>query len=93
MLASGPYMIDPGGAGTGEEPFPVTCMVSPDMRSAITVVPHDSLERTLVYSGYKLELRVSWIRRQCLAPIGAVVKLIAPPAHSISGSVTSVTSL
>ena len=45
-------MIDPDGAGTGEQPFLVMCSMSVETRSAATIVRHDSMQRTLV-DGYE----------------------------------------
>ena len=48
ISANGEYMIDPDGIGSGEQPFPVTCTMSPETGSAATKVGHNSEERTHV---------------------------------------------
>lgn len=48
---SGYYFIDPDGGGVGESPFAVFCNMTTYERNAVTVISHDSENRTLV-DGY-----------------------------------------
>ena len=48
---SGYYFIDPDGGGVGESPFAVFCNMTAYDRNSVTVIRHDSEDRTLV-DGY-----------------------------------------
>ena len=52
MDTSGYYFIDPDGGGTGEEPFKVFCNMTMYNDNGVTVISHDSENRTLV-DGYE----------------------------------------
>ena len=52
MDTSGYYFIDPDGGGTGDEPFKVFCNMTMYNDNGVTVISHDSENRTLV-DGYE----------------------------------------